>query len=295
MTIRGKQTVIIAEVHRLCIWVKDIFFLLLFNITNPFLRRQPRTKFMSRISLRTLRIGSQLITLNLTDYTQRKIYFRAFEQREKRFVTAVIKSNMTVVDVGANVGFFSCIAASKMKIGKIIAFEPVHETFKSLESNIDFKFFDAFNLAVSDVSGVARMVNDHDSKDLSNGFYRVLEKNDDMTESIEVDVCRLDEMLQQLGIDRVHLLKIDVEGHELRVLNGCGDFLRPQTVGYILFEVFLSPTGLDESSEAVISKLVNHGFKLHRISRTGSLKQIESVSLLRTRRRSALNLVAVGD
>lgn len=220
------------------------------------------------------------------------MYFRAFEPSELRFVQKFLKRDMTVVDVGANIGLFSCLAASHVLEGQVVAIEPVRDTFDQLIRNVNFKSFHAINVALSDVAGKSQMINDHSSKDSSNGFFRIDSENNASGRHVEVEVCRLDEILTRLKITKVDFLKIDVEGHELKTLDGCGKFLHPDFINCVLFEVFVGPNGLDQGSREVVLKLVNQGFGIHQISRLGFLRRIESFERLRTNRRSALNLVA---
>jgi len=60
--------------------------------------------------------------------------------------------------------------------------------------------------------------------------------NIDMKQSERIKTMRLDGFIMHDGIDHIHLLKIDVEGHELSVLSGLGEYLRPDFIDFIQFE-----------------------------------------------------------
>ncbi len=63
--------------------------------------------------------------LDLSDFMQRRIYFHAFEPRETKRVATFLKPGMTFVDAGANIGYYTLLAASCVgTAGRVLAFEP---------------------------------------------------------------------------------------------------------------------------------------------------------------------------
>jgi FkbM family methyltransferase len=116
----------------------------------------------------------------------------------------------TVLDVGANIGNHSLYLAKFTTATTIHAFEPMPRSFEHLSANMkrnDCENVTLHNFALSDSSGVAKM----NFPDPTNqGMAKISE------EGIEVQVIRLDD----LNIEKVSLIKIDVEGHELSVLRG---------------------------------------------------------------------------
>src|ERR1700730_16140389 len=80
------------------------------------------------------------IKLDLADYIQRSIYLRTFEPRESALIRHYLKPGMTFVDVGANVGYYTLLAASLVgRRGRVLAFEPSPYVFERLVETMERK------------------------------------------------------------------------------------------------------------------------------------------------------------
>jgi len=87
--------------------------------------------------IREAKIVGYQLTLDLADFIQRSIYLGTFGPIESRWVRAYLKSGMTVVDVGANVGYYSFLAASLVgPTGQVFAFEPSPYAFERLAAAV---------------------------------------------------------------------------------------------------------------------------------------------------------------
>lgn len=128
-----------------------------------------------------------------------------------------------VLDVGANIGQYT-LEMSRIvgREGRVIAFEPIPETFSVLVGNMVFSRVDnvtALNLAVSDQVDVVTMRIPRFSSGLENFYQARIVKPKD---SVVGHNCRvLTVRLDNFGLDkRVSLVKVDAEGHEASVLAG---------------------------------------------------------------------------
>ncbi|MDE3198390.1 MAG: FkbM family methyltransferase [Acidobacteriota bacterium] len=140
-----------------------------------------------------------------------------------------------VLDVGANVGYISAVAASCVgKSGEVHGFEPLPECFNRLERlrelNPEFPFF-FNNVALGKEEGVLPISYNPDGD--SRNATLVPGKQSPATK--QVPVRRLDEYAatQISSPERIRLIKIDVEGFEFPVLQGFEGFLKshqPQIV-----------------------------------------------------------------
>ena len=126
----------------------------------------------------------------------------------------------TVIDIGANQGFFSCYAASKGAF--VHAFEPFAESVARLRGNIDRNGFHDLvhvsEVAVSTSDGLATL---HCSPTLGGGVNSLLADHAHQFVdggTIEVETRTIDSILDQLD-GSVRLCKLDCEGSELEILN----------------------------------------------------------------------------
>jgi FkbM family methyltransferase len=130
-----------------------------------------------------------------------------------------------VVDVGANLGMFSVWASRYLApTGRIIALEPHPDAYRLLRRNLSRVpcAAEALNVACGATEQTLPLYFSPERLTVA-----TLERPaDQLLERIEVPVRRLDDVLTELGVQRIGLLKIDVEGWELQVLDGAEDCLR---------------------------------------------------------------------
>jgi FkbM family methyltransferase len=178
-----------------------------------------------------------------------------FEPEKTAAVQHLLSPGMTFVDVGANKGDFSLIAARVMNDeGRVLSFEPSPENCgwirKSVELN-GYRSIALHELALSDFEGHVPLYLGERS-----GWHSLL-PGERHGESIEVAARTLDSVLADTGDAHVDVLKIDVEGAELQVLRGAERTLAEQPPRAVLLD--LHPArGVDPAE--VISILARHGF-----------------------------------
>lgn len=161
------------------------------------------------------------------------------------------------IDVGANIGQNTSLMAFRTKAsGSVIAFEPHPTTFQELQRN--FGVWQKDRLAPIRLEDVALGSEDSHAF-LSSTTYLSGSHLTSEADGIEVEVRRLDSFIPSERI--VGVCKIDVEGHELGVLEGATRTLNRHGIRDILFEDF------DTKPNAVTSLLQKHGysiFELHK-------------------------------
>lgn len=136
-----------------------------------------------------------------------------------------------VIDIGANVGHYTIRLAQLVgEAGRVLAFEPVPETFELLAANLAFvgaHNVSLFNVAVSAHSAVMSLSIPQFPSGLANFYCAGLTTTSPWPHDPQADFNVLTLALDTLGIPRrVSLVKVDVEGHELRALQGMERLLR---------------------------------------------------------------------
>ena len=141
-----------------------------------------------------------------------KGYYEPLET--EKFIKSITK-DATVIDVGANFGYYSMIAAKLAK--KVISFEPDKENFQILSDNISLNKFNnvvAVNKAVAEVAGQVPF----DSAIIHKGKSGVAA--DASKADYYVRSVTLDEFCYANKITQVDVIKLDIEGFEIKALKG---------------------------------------------------------------------------
>lgn len=146
-----------------------------------------------------------------------------YEPHVSRFVSVNVKPGMTVVDIGANVGFFSMMTGSIVgETGKVLAFDPNTENCRLVLLNIEKNGFDwvkLFPLALSNKNGSAFFT----PAVGSNGGFLPSNSQTLMSPNCAViPTMKLDDLVNE----RVDFIKADIEGAEYLALSGAEKLLR---------------------------------------------------------------------
>lgn len=161
---------------------------------------------------------------------------KSYELTTSAIFTSLVRRGSTIFDVGANVGWFTLLAARLSgPTGRVVSFEPEPTNFGLLTKSLELNHFGNVKLlqeAASDFDGkltlylttAANMPGSHSTiRDFGMG-------------SISIDATRLDRVASDLGIDTIQLLKIDVEGAEAKVLLGARSLLDGHKIQNIILE-----------------------------------------------------------
>lgn len=139
----------------------------------------------------------------------------------EKFAASWLGPNQIVMDVGANIGTFTSMAAKCVgPHGQVHAFEPHPVTFSSLQQTVQLNRFwnvGCHHAALSDTTGTVRISNLGRKDDCN---HIVGQAHD----GIDTPAFTLADFIDRENLRRIDLLKIDVEGHELAVLNGLGKY-----------------------------------------------------------------------
>ena len=148
----------------------------------------------------------------------------SWEQLTTEMFKQVVKEGDVVVDLGANLGYYTLLAARLVgEKGKVYAFEPEPINYSLLLKNIELNGYDnivAVQKAVSNVTGKVRLF--LDSKDT--GAHTIYQPGN-KREFIEVESVALDEFFKDKE-HQINVIKMDIEGAEMAALSGMGRIIR---------------------------------------------------------------------
>ncbi|MFK7001357.1 FkbM family methyltransferase [Flavobacterium oreochromis] len=136
---------------------------------------------------------------------------------ELLLIHQLLNEDSVFVDIGTNKGIYLYQAEKKIKSGKIFGFEPNESLVNYIQPL--FPKIKLFSLAVSSITGTSVL---HIPKK-GNGLQDTrasLEDMGDNVEKIEIKTITLDDWVIQNNIEKLDLVKIDVEGHEFDTIKG---------------------------------------------------------------------------
>lgn len=156
------------------------------------------------------------------------IYCEDFEWHERQFINTFLRPSDIFVDVGANIGLFTLIAANIVgNTGHIYAFEPCSRTYQRLIANTQLNCLtnvSCYQLALSDKETQTDMTVSLDGFDAWNSLAKPIAGEQFAVERVECTTWNKFAQENNL-VGRVTLMKIDVEGWEAHVLKGGYDTL----------------------------------------------------------------------
>jgi FkbM family methyltransferase len=160
-----------------------------------------------------------------TDVSAPLIYFGQYEQEESGLIAHLVRPGMTVLDIGANIGYFTLLMASLVgPRGQVHAIEPNPIMLQRVEANIVLNpplqdgRIKTHHLALGAKSGHADFFCPNTGHEGVGGLKDI--KRAPLDQVIQVPVATLDGFVQAQGIEKLDFIKMDIEGGELDVLRG---------------------------------------------------------------------------
>ena len=156
-----------------------------------------------------------------------QIFFRGSYSGELlTLLESLLKPDATFIDIGANQGEVTVAAALAALQGRVIAFEPVAEYRQRLRNNIELNAFahvEILPYALGDIEGMFPIYDQpapFSDGTRHEGLSTLFASSSRGTVRELVSVKRLDDVLAGMGVDRVDVIKLDIEGAEWAALRG---------------------------------------------------------------------------
>jgi FkbM family methyltransferase len=198
-------------------------------------------------------------------------YTGQYEPQETLLLRELLSPGVCFVDVGANWGYHTLLAAHLVGTGgRVISLEPDPRLFPVLERNLvrnKLRQVKALQLAAADCAATLQLAG-FDAAQGNFGVSRLVAKGSGAN-LFEVAARPLDEILRGEQVVSVDLLKMDIEGAEGVALQGLEQFLAAGRIRCILLE--LHPAQLAErgtTAGAIIARLQSYGYQGWHIAHT---------------------------
>ena len=244
-------------------------------LLRPWPLRQLTNWTIRKLLPKQVEIHGATVVLNPTDpVVSGALHFGVYEKAETRFFQSACRDGMTFLDVGANLGYYTALAARVVgPNGRVLAVEPDPDSFGYLEQTIAANAVgnvEAFPVAASDAPATLPLYISTDNR----GDNRLYASGEDRPQ-VEVAARPLDALLRENKIDTVDLIKIDVQGYEPKVIAGLRETITSSPNLTLLTEFW--PQGIDEASEDAnefLQTLRELGLTLHELQPDGSLAEL---------------------
>lgn len=164
--------------------------------------------------------------LTLKDWVQFNLFiYGQYEDNETKLVRKLCRDESVFFDIGANVGYYSLIAGKTNKNNRVYAFEPVSKTFARAAENIKLNHLNNIFLHKKIISNRTELASINVGNENNWGMSSLVQ-HDHLSGDVEkVESITLDNFVKEEKITRLDLVKIDVEGFELNVLQGMKETL----------------------------------------------------------------------
>jgi FkbM family methyltransferase len=175
--------------------------------------------------------GDLSISLDRSGYISSAIYWAGHHSLSLvRYLRKFLTPEMTLADVGANIGEITLFAAKRLSRGRVLAFEPTPRAFAHLARNVGINKFSSvelFNYGLYDQIASLPLfaIDDHPFGTRNDGVTSLFSDGNDRTET-SVPLRRFDDVACEAGLNRLDVMKIDVEGAEWMVLRGAENSIK---------------------------------------------------------------------
>jgi FkbM family methyltransferase len=219
------------------------------------------------------------MTLNVAESYERIMYYsRVYAPWLAHVFKRVLQPGDTVIDGGANIGYFSLLGAKRVGPGGAVhSFEPIPATFTQLSENIKLNGYSNVaancNALAAEAGQVEFEVPQERGTNISLGRLATV-VHSGRGPRVAVTTCSLDEYVAAAHIGEIKLAKLDLEGGELTAIRGMQRILSAHQIAYLICELslpILDQQGIPHSAQR--DALAAHGYQPYFIKVYGGIRR----------------------
>ena len=212
------------------------------------------------------------------------LYCGLYDYDEMNFLLRYLRAEDSFLDIGANIGVYTLLAASIIDSGNIHSFEVLPKNYQRLQENLhlnQFKQVKTYDVAVSDRSGTIAL-------NLAEGDSMPFISNTATNKSISVTTNTLDNLLQNQSLDNLTLAKMDIEGAELLALKGAKNLLNQTYPPVWIMEINDTVNNFGHQKQEVVKLLHDYRYSLYSYN-----ADTNQISLMNIEKLSGNNVLAI--
>ena len=201
--------------------------------------------------------------------------FNSYEKNSLIIWAKLSETSNSIFDIGANTGIYSLLSKSINPNSKVYAFEPINRIFDKLEINNKLNKYNisCINTAVSNFEGSVFIQDDPNKEHIySAKITNTIDKNKSHFTQIKTKSITLDYFIKKKNILNIDLIKIDVENHEIQVLEGFNEFIK-EFQPTILIEVLN-----DEIAQGIQKIISSIDYIYYNIDDRFGIKKVDNLS-----------------
>jgi FkbM family methyltransferase len=205
------------------------------------------------------------------------INFKKFEPEFAELIFLFAKNSENIIDIGANIGWYSLNFNSLEMVKTIHAFEPIPKTFNYLLKHIELnnsKKIISNNFALSESNGEVEFLW-HDGELGASSMVNIREL--ESINNIKCKTMKLDDYVEQKNI-KVDFIKCDVEGSELLVFKGAEKVLNDSKPIIFCEMLRIHAKKFDFHPNETILLLENYGYKCFSRNHNNNFEEIKEMT-----------------
>ncbi len=214
------------------------------------------------------------------------LYCGLYDYHEMNFLLRYLRPEDSFIDVGANVGVYTLLAASIIQSGSIHSFEALPKNYERLRENLKLNQLQQVHfheIAVSDRRGQI-LLNTAEGDSMPFITTQATEK------TIRVSTDTLDHLLSDHPLETLALGKMDIEGAEIFAFKGATSLLRAKHPPIWILEILDSTSHAEYQKQNVVNFLKEYGYNLYNYDTSTN-----QVSLVNLENKQGNNVLAIAD
>ena len=186
---------------------------------------------------------------------------KIYEYKITKYIYKNLNKNAIFFDIGCNEGYYTILASKKNFNGKTYSFEPVKSLIKIIKKNLSINKIQnckIYNFAIGEKDKMSK-INIYHDKNI--GSSSIMNKYRFSNKTQKIQIKSLDSFYKRNKFNfKIDLVKIDVEGYEINVLNGMMNLINKKKINKILVEYHFNII-LKNELRIIENKIIKSGYK----------------------------------